>query len=275
MTPIILAAGRGRRLGAAGAQRPKCLVPVAGETLLSRALARIERAGFRRAAVVVGFRSDRVRAHVASLATRLEVRFVENPRYETTNNLYSLALGLEAIGGGVTVINGDDYFHGDLLRRLGDEPGDAAAVVDFKRPLAGDAMRTQVVGTEITCLGKSLPADLADGNAIGLYRFSGAAADALRAEVARWVSDGRLDAFYVEAVSALAKTISIRAVSTGGLTWGEIDDPHDLAAAPGRIARMLAEEDLAAAAVAGAGAGPARAGWLPVLARPAAGLGAA
>jgi hypothetical protein len=51
-----------------------------------------------------------------------------------------------------------------------------------------------------------------------------------------------LNDFYVTAISELASRVPIHAVSTNGLTWGEIDDHADLAAAPSKFARILAEE---------------------------------
>lgn len=243
MTTIILAAGQGRRLRPITDHLPKCLVPVGGAPILTHTLERIRQVGGTDVLLVTGFEADRVRWHVRRLPVNgVRVRFVDNPRFADTNNLYSLALALDEVDGALTVINGDDLFNVHILAALqaGDAP--AAAAVDFSRPLPPDAMKTAVAGNRVIALGKEMPADRAAGNAIGLYRFSAHAVPLLRAEVARWLADGRLGAFYVAAINAMASGVPIEAVSTRGFSWCEVDDARDLAAAPAKLNQILAEE---------------------------------
>lgn len=243
MIAIILAAGSGRRLGPLTAQLPKCLLQLGGRTILDRMLERVRRAGIPEAVIVTGFGAGQVRRHVASLGlARPRVHLVDNPRFAETNNLYSLHLALARTTGPVTILNGDDLFNVNILRALLRGRSEAAAAVDFTRPLAADAMRVMLEGGTITALGKDLPAGAAAGNAIGLYRFGRGTADLLRREIARWVADGRVQAFYVAAISALASRVPLAAVSTAGLTWCEIDDTHDLAMAHTKAAQILSEE---------------------------------
>lgn len=117
-------------------------------------------------------------------------------------------------------------------------------------------MKVVVNGLRVTGLGKTIPDHLASGNAIGLYRFSARALELLRDEIEQLVSNGRVKDFYVAAINALASRVPIRAVSTKGLAWGEVDDYRDLAAAPAKLARILAEERCAGLRVP---AGPTRA----------------
>lgn len=243
MTAIVLVAGRGRRLGPITATLPKCLVPVGGTAILTYMLDRIERAGMREVVLAVGFEAERIRRHVAELSLRnLQVRFVDNPRFAETNNLYSLSLALKETAGPFTVLNGDDLFHVEILKALQHERSEAAAVVDFSRPLTPDAMKVTLDGSRVTSLGKQIPAHLAAGNAIGLYRFRGDAATLLRAEIQRWVARGQVNDFYVSAISAVASRMVIRAAPTAGLTWCEVDDARDLAAAQANVMQILTEE---------------------------------
>lgn len=243
MTTIILAAGQGRRLRPITERLPKCLVPVGGAPILAHALDRIQRAGHTDVLLVTGFEADRVRSYVKQPALEgLRVRLLHNPRFADTNNLYSLALALHEVDRAITVINGDDLFNVHILAALQASTAPAAAAVDFSRPLPRDAMKTAVEGCRVTALGKEMPSAHAAGNAIGLYRFSARAVALLREEVMRWLEDGRLGAFYVAAISALAGRVPIEAVSIAGLTWCEVDDALDLAAAPQKLRQIVAEE---------------------------------
>jgi MurNAc alpha-1-phosphate uridylyltransferase len=61
---MILAAGRGERMGALTAERPKPLVEIDGEPLLGRLLRRLATAGLREAVINLSYRGDQIRAAV-------------------------------------------------------------------------------------------------------------------------------------------------------------------------------------------------------------------
>ncbi len=243
MKAIILAAGRGERLRPLTDHIPKCLIPIEGAPILEHMLYRIEWCGLKDVVLVTGFEADCIRRYVTRLGVDgLRVEFVFNERFAETNNLYSLWLALRDNAGPLTIFNADDYFNVHILEALENTSADSAAVIDFTRPLPSDAMKTHVDGSRVTFLGKTLPEQFASGNAIGMYRFSARTANLLRDEIGRRVRDGRVNDFYTAAISDLASRVPIHAVSTEGLTWGEVDDHEDLAAAPSKFARILAEE---------------------------------
>jgi NDP-sugar pyrophosphorylase family protein len=66
MKAVVLAAGRGTRLGELARDRPKALLTVGGEPILALVLRGIAAAGIRDVAVVVGYLGDQVRAAFAS-----------------------------------------------------------------------------------------------------------------------------------------------------------------------------------------------------------------
>src|SRR3569623_441699 len=73
MKAIIVAAGRGRRLGPETAEIPKCMVSVGGKPILHRQLEAMRAAGATEFVVVRGYLGERIRAPGFAL------RFVENP----------------------------------------------------------------------------------------------------------------------------------------------------------------------------------------------------
>lgn len=84
MKVIILAAGRGSRLGERTKDRPKCMVEVYGKTILSRCIAALEQAGIQRnqIGIVTGYRKD--------LIDVPEVSYFHNANWENTNMFCSL-----------------------------------------------------------------------------------------------------------------------------------------------------------------------------------------
>ncbi len=77
---VVLAAGMGRRLDAAGFALPKPLTPVLGRALISYTLEALEAVGVREAFVVTGYQGERVRTELAAWSP-LPLAFGRNPRY--------------------------------------------------------------------------------------------------------------------------------------------------------------------------------------------------
>ena len=87
---MILAAGQGTRLERLAADAPKCLVELDGQSLLERALDALASQGVTEAVIVVGYRSEAVRERIGSCFAGVDIRYVEAPDFETTNNIRSL-----------------------------------------------------------------------------------------------------------------------------------------------------------------------------------------
>lgn len=64
---VIVAGGRGTRLGALTADRPKALVEVAGRAFLDHLVASVRERGFDRILLLTGYRADLIEAHVAAV----------------------------------------------------------------------------------------------------------------------------------------------------------------------------------------------------------------
>ena len=92
MQAIILAAGMGKRLGKLTKDNTKCMVRVNGTTLIERLLGQIDGRKLSRIVMVVGYKSKELKDYVSTLKVDTPIIFVENPHYETTNNIYSLYL---------------------------------------------------------------------------------------------------------------------------------------------------------------------------------------
>lgn len=84
MKVIILAAGRGSRLGERTKDRPKCMCELKGKTLLNRCLESLEQAGIRREeiGIVTGYRQE--------MFDVPGVQFFHNANWENTNMFCSL-----------------------------------------------------------------------------------------------------------------------------------------------------------------------------------------
>lgn len=93
MQAVILAAGMGKRLKELTKDNTKCMVQVNGVALIDRLLTQLSRLDLTRVIIVVGYKGENLVEHIGDrYAGRLNIEYVENPIYDKTNNIYSLAL---------------------------------------------------------------------------------------------------------------------------------------------------------------------------------------
>ncbi len=98
MQAIILAAGMGRRLGELTKNNTKCMVQVNGTTLIDRLLTQLSRLSLNRVVIVVGYEGKKLREYIGNrYDDMLRIEYVNNPVYDRTNNIYSLALAKDQL----------------------------------------------------------------------------------------------------------------------------------------------------------------------------------
>ena len=134
MQAIILAAGMGKRLGELTRNNTKCMVQVNGVTLIERLLRQLdcvaETRGLSRIVIVVGYEGQKLQNYIATLGIKTPVEFVDNPIYDTTNNIYSLYLAKDRLVEDDTLLfESDLIFEDAVIDRLLDDPYPSLALV--------------------------------------------------------------------------------------------------------------------------------------------------
>lgn len=110
MRAIILAAGRGSRMGAETADKPKCHAMLAGRTLLEWQTASLREAGISEIVVVRGYRKELL---VGDFLT------VDNPSWERTNMAGSLVCAARWLAEAPAIVSYSDIvYHPDHVRAL-------------------------------------------------------------------------------------------------------------------------------------------------------------
>ncbi len=135
MQAIILAAGMGKRLKELTQNNTKCMVKVNGVTLIDRMLHQIEKQNLSRIIVVVGYKGEELIDYINTLGIRTPIEFINNPIYDKTNNIYSLALAKDRLLEDDTLLfESDLIFEDAVLEALVADPRDTLALVDKYEP---------------------------------------------------------------------------------------------------------------------------------------------
>ena len=144
MQALILAAGMGKRLGDHTKNNTKCMVPVNGVRLIDRVIDQLSKFDLTRLVMVVGYEGQKLVDYIGHRYDDvLKIEFIDNPIYDKTNNIYSLALAKTQLCEDDTILlESDLIFEDGLLDLLINHPDkDLALVAKYEAWMDGTMVR--------------------------------------------------------------------------------------------------------------------------------------
>jgi choline kinase len=236
---IILSAGKGSRLLPLTESRPKCLIELAGKSLLDWPLDALAATGVEEVVIVTGFRDDLVDAVAAR---RPGVRTLFNPFYHVADNLGSVWMARGEFDRDVLLLNGDTLVSPALVAKV--QAGGSAPIivtVDEKDDYDADDMKVLREGDRLLRIGKALEPGCYNAESIGVLAFRGNGGRIFIDQVERMMrtSEGTRR-WYLRAIDALADEADVRTVSIHGEEWQEVDFPEDVEKAKALTGRWAA-----------------------------------
>lgn len=118
MKALILDSGVGRRLRPLTKRKPKPLLIVGDKTLLGHQLDNLLSCGIRDVVITTGPFENKIKSYMRERYQNVNVSYVRNPRYRTTNYIYSMWLARGLIDNDVILFHGDLLFERRLLEKL-------------------------------------------------------------------------------------------------------------------------------------------------------------
>jgi L-glutamine-phosphate cytidylyltransferase len=232
MKGLILAAGRGSRMGALTADRPKCMMEIGGRTLFDRQCAALLGAGCVEIGVVRGWQGHVFDAHA--------VRAFDNPRWAETNMVRSLECAAEFLASGPCLVSYADIFYpAAAAAKLALAPAPLAIAYDrewlalwrlrFADPLSdAETFRLAPDGALAEIGRKPSTLGEVEGQYMGLLKFEPAGWRSVATLLAA-TSPARVDKLDMTSLLGLllAQGTRIAAVPVPG-PWGEVDSESDL-----------------------------------------------
>lgn len=231
-TAIILAAGVGSRLRPLTSTVPKCCVPVAGVPLIRRLVDQLLAvAPDMSIYVAVGYLSDVVRAELSRYGD--QIRVVENVDYETTNNMESCRMALDARSESCAslIINADCIYADSIVAQMVATSGNRIATDSSQ--YFEENMKVRFQEGRITDISKTLP-DVADTmTSIDIYSFEPPELAALHRIATGYRHRGDLRQWTEVAIADLLSSTEATVLPQdfSGQAWVEIDNHEDLARA--------------------------------------------
>jgi L-glutamine-phosphate cytidylyltransferase len=233
MRAVILAAGRGSRMGPLGDDRPKCLVELEGKPLIERQIAALRRGGVDEIGIVRGYRAEMI--DFPGLA------YFTNTRWAETNMVASLTSAADWLRSGPVIVSyADIFYRSDLVRGMADAPGQLVISYDrawlrlwtrrFADPLSdAETFRIDAAGQVLEIGGRATRIEDIEGQYMGLLKLTPPAWNEVEAllDMLDAPTRDRLDMTGLLSRLLARKAVPISAFRTDS-QWGEIDSPEDV-----------------------------------------------
>ncbi|MFH8562022.1 NTP transferase domain-containing protein [Streptomyces sp. NPDC017988] len=242
LNAVILSAGRGSRMGARTADRPKCLMEIGGARLLDRQVAALRAASVHDIAVVTGWQAQAFDGRGLTL--------FHNARWSTSDMTDSLACAEDWLCEGPTIVcYGDIVFTPATVNALVSQPGDIVLAYDphwstmwsqrFADPLEdAETFRLREDATVSDIGGQPVTVGEVQGQYMGLFKTEPAGWRRIQAALRTADSTGsRRDMTAILAALIRQQHARIPAVANQG-PWYEFDSPTDLEPGTASLAEL-------------------------------------
>ena len=242
MKGIILAAGVASRMRPLTDKSPKCLLQVGKKSILERTIDNLLLSGINELVIVTGYLEYMIRDFITEHYPSLHVHFIQNEKYETTNNVYSLWLARHLISGSdIILMDSDIIFDQRIIGLLMHTQGMNRLAVRFEDNLGEEEMKVLLSDDQrILTISKEIDPKKAAGESMGLAKFDKAFVDVLLAIVDKRISEGLVNDFYEAAFQeALEQGYELYAVDILGYPCVELDTVEDIAEARKQVIKEL------------------------------------
>ena len=237
MQAIILAAGMGRRLGEYTKDNTKCMLPVNGVRLIDRTLNQLAKLQLNRVVIVVGYKRQNLIDYIGNrYEGQLNIEYVENPIYNKTNNIYSLALAKDKLQEDDTLlIESDLIFDDGMFSLLTENPyPNLALVAKYETWMDGTMVRLDSENNIVNFVPKAaFDYNETDSyyKTVNIYKFSREFSQTKYVPFLEAYSKAVGNNEYYENVLRIISFLNshdLKALPITNEKWYEIDDKQDL-----------------------------------------------
>lgn len=234
MKALILAAGKGTRLGEMTSMLPKAMVTLAGRPILDYVLDFLDHPEIDEIAIVGGHRFNAIKKHVGTYALK-PLRFYYNPAFATEGSVRTIMTAEDFLDTDFIILNADHIYPQTMLDAYVSKQRGITIACDFDRTLVADDMKIKL-GTDgqLTKIRKDLTEF--DGGYIGSTFIPAEKAvaykEALHASYDIYGKGSNAEAVMGH-MAANDHKISIADLS--GFGWLEVDTQEDLVRAEKEI----------------------------------------
>ena len=233
MKALILNSGLGTRMGALAAEQPKCMTEISGhETILSRQLRQLIDAEINDVVITTGPFENILIGYVKGLNLPLNIKFVNNADYRSTNYIYSIYCVRNLLDDDILLMHGDLVFENQVIDKVM-ESGRSVMVVSSSVPLPQKDFKAVIEGDRIVKVGVEF-----FDNAMAaqpLYKILRADWKAWLDKIVEYCERGERKCYAENALNEVTDVCQLYPLDVFNQLCNEIDNPDDLAVVSTRL----------------------------------------
>ncbi|MBD3879414.1 MAG: phosphoenolpyruvate mutase [Quinella sp. 1Q5] len=241
MKALILAAGLGSRMGVLTDNLPKCMVKVTDEeTIIDRQLRQLSEAGITEIVITTGAHGKILEDYCKSLdMPDLQFRFVENPRFQETNYIYSIYLAREFLTGDILLLHGDLVLEDGIIEDMLNNRDSCMTVLsnnglpdkDFKAVLRSDENGKQrIVAVGVDFFNETVAAQ-------PFYKLNQKDWKIWLEAIVKFCEQGQVKCYAENAFNEVSGKMKLYPFDVSNRVCQEVDTPQDLAVITYRLHR--------------------------------------
>lgn len=230
MKAVLLLAGFGSRLRPLTDKMPKALLPIGDSNALELMVNKLRSNGVESFIIVTGYRQEMISGFFKKTFPDLQVQFVDNPRYETTNTGYSLLCARQYVEGSDFIkLDGDVVFNEEIVKKLLSAEEGNYLCLD-RSEVDNEVIKVSLdAESKVISVGKSVPLTNAAGESIGIERISATSSPLLFDCLKELMKDpAHLQSYYEVAYDQIIQDGQLfKTIDISGLRWVEMDTLED------------------------------------------------
>jgi choline kinase len=243
MKSVILAAGISSRLRPLTNNTPKCLLKIGGKTILERTLDNLLAHNLDDIIIVTGYLEEQIKNSVAKNYSQLNVTFIFNDKFASTNNIYSLWMTKNIVlNNEMLLMDSDILFDKNILDLLLKSKYKNCLALKSDYQLSDEEIKVRLNDDKsIAEISKTVELKLAVGESIGIEKFSSEFTNKLFDILDRKILDeNKVNIFYEAAFQDVIDAGNkIYAVDIGSLKCIELDFAEDIEKANSEVIKCL------------------------------------
>ncbi len=227
MKAMILNSGVARRLKPLTDNLPKCLLEVNGKSILERQIELLLSVGIKKYIITTGPLQDKIIDHVKEKFPDLDVIYINNPKFESTNYIYSMWLARKEIkDGDILLLHGDLVFEKSVVQKIVKQ-NKSSAIVDRAAELPAKDFKGLIENNKIVKIGIDVFGEDA-AFLLPLYYWTKKDFQLWMNEIGKFVEKGITSCYAENAFNDISETINLTPLDIVNEFCMEIDTLDDL-----------------------------------------------
>ena len=226
MKALILNSGMGTRMGSDKGKSHKCLTGLShGQTILGRQLSQLRECGVTEVVMTTGYNSLAIERYCEENDFGVNITFVENPLYQSTNYIYSVYLARDFLGCEHISLHGDLVFEKKVLE-MSIASQKSTMVISSTVPLPKNDFKAILDSDRIKAVGVNYFENCCAAQP--MYHLAEKDARIWLARITEMCEAGDTGCYAENAFNDVSEQCRIFALDIGDMLCGEIDCPTDL-----------------------------------------------